>query len=236
MYLFSLPHITPLPPFTMYQIHWDSRLSYTAFIIVLFSGHLINMSIARIPDDSAMTNIMMTTPLPQTTVAAPIDTTMSQGNVCFYAESDLCLQSRENETCKECMAHPTIPNSLVCCNVTDIERAISCVPNPTTDNNSSYWTNVHIQNATLDELDISQKFLKRLDSLTVTDGQIKKVINEFSKFSSPKCINISGNGIVMINARAFKDLTRLQVLDLSYNNLSTIPNLNSATNLTLDIR
>lgn len=176
----------------------------------------------------------MTTPLPlETTDAAPIDT--SQGNVCFHAEADLCLQSRENETCKECMAHPTIPNSLVCCNVTDIERAISCVPSPTTDN-SSYWINVHIQNATLEELDISQKILKRLDSLSVTDGQINRVINDFSKFSSPKCINISSNDIHMINTRAFKDLTRLQVLDLSYNNLTSIPNLNSATNVTLDIR
>lgn len=218
--------------FVCAQAKWGSHLPYT-FTIVLFVGHLFHVSIARIPDEPAMTNIMMTTSLPHTTVAASID--MPQGNVCFYAENDLCLQSRDNETCKECMAHPTIPNSLVCCNVTDIERAISCVANPNTDN-SSYWTNVHIQNATLDELDVSAKFLKRLDSLSVTDGQIRKIVNEFSKFSSPKCINISGNGIGMINARAFKDLTRLQVLDLSYNNLSTIPNLNSATNLTLDIR
>lgn len=200
-------------------------------VLLLFIGHLLHYSVARIPDEPAMTNIMMTTPLQVSTIA-PIDT--GQGNVCFYAEEDLCLQTRENEICRECMPHPTVPNSLVCCNVTDIERAISCVQNLSPDN-STYWSNVHIRNATLEELDISQKFLKRLTSLTVTDGQINRVVNEFSKFSTPKCVNISNNNISVINARAFKEL-RLQMLDLSYNNLSMIPNLNSATNLTLDIQ
>lgn len=207
-------------------------VQYFPILIALFTVW-INVSVARIPDEPAMTNIMITTPLPATTISPPVD--IGQGSVCFYAEPELCQLARENDTCRECMQHPTIPNSLVCCNVTDIEKAIACVQNPTTDN-STFWTNVHIRNATLDELDISQKFLKRLSSLAVTDGQVRKVVNEFSKFSSPKCINISNNNIDVINARAFKDLTRLQVLDLSYNNLSTIPNLNSATNLTLDIQ
>lgn len=157
-------------------------------------------------------------------------------NPCFYADPDLCTTPREHDDCQECIPHPDIPNSLVCCNVTDIERAISCVPNPTTDN-SSYWVNLHIRNATVDELDIPHKYWKRLDSLIVTDGHINKIIKKFTKFAAPQCINISNNNLLGIHPRVFKDLTSLQVLDISYNNLSTIPNLNSIpTNLSLDIR
>lgn len=169
---------------------------------------------------------------------APEDpTNIATAQTCFYADSDLCeIPRRADGGCNECIKHPTVPNSLVCCNVTDIEKAISCVPNPTTDN-SSYWVNVHIRNATLDELDFSQKYWKRLDSLVVTDGHINRIVKEFTKFSSPHCINISNNALQVIHPRAFKDLVRLQVLDLSHNNLSTMPNLNSIpTNLSLDIR
>lgn len=189
---------------------------------------------------------LLTTVVPAAVVAitvqpAPDDpanivTSTATAPTCFYADSDLCEAHRTDGGCNECMKHPTVPNSLVCCNVTDIEKAISCVPNPTTDN-SSYWVNVHIRNATLDELDFSQKYWKRLDSLVVTDGHINRIVKEFTKFSSPHCINISNNALKLIQPRAFKDLVRLQVLDLSHNNLSTMPNLNSIqTNLSLDIR
>ena len=171
---------------------------------------------------------------------APIGETDSESNsthACFYAPSDLCLIPRETEGCKECMPHPTIPNSLVCCNVTDIEKSISCVPNPSSPDNSSYWINLHIRNATLDDLDIPPKFWKRLDSLIVTDGNITNITKEFTKFGLPKCINISNNHLMHIHPRAFKDFTSLQMLDISYNNLSTVPNLNSIpTNLSLSIK
>lgn len=185
-------------------------------------------------DEPPVSNVMLTT-----AATVTVQTATDSPNICFYATEDLCSIPRENDSCNECIPHPTISNSLVCCNVTDIEKSISCVPYPSTMDNSSdsYWVNLHIRNATIDELDIPAKYLKKLDSLVITDGHINRITKEFSKFSSIQCINISNNHLVNINLRAFKDLVRLQVLDISNNNLSSMPTLNSIpTNLSLDIR
>lgn len=123
----------------------------------------------------------------------------------------------------------------VCCNVTDLEKSISCVENVINGENKTVWTNIHVRNATIDELDISLKLWKLLDSLAITDGQVNRIVREFPKFSQPKCLNMSNNNLHTIPTRALKDLTRLQILDLSHNNLSTVPNLNNL-NLALDVR
>lgn len=164
----------------------------------------------------------------------PIEPQQPNGT-CFIAEPELCQEFIESETCKECMPHPVYSNTLVCCNVTDLEKSISCVENLNNDSNKTVWSNIHIRNATIDELDISLKLWKLLDSLAITDGQINRIVKEFPKFSQPKCLNLSNNHLHTIPARALKDLTRLQVLDLSHNNLSTVPNLNNL-NLALDVR
>lgn len=185
-------------------------------------------------DEPTVSNVMLTT-----SATVTVQTTTESPNICFYATEDLCSLPRENDSCNECIPHPTVPNSLVCCNVTDIEKSISCVPYPSSMDNSSdsFWINLHIRNATIDELDIPHKYWKRLDSLVITDGHINRITKELPKFSSVQCINISNNHIVNINSRAFKDLVRLQVLDISKNNLSSMPTLNSIpTNLSLDIR
>lgn len=207
--------------------------------VSLLTALLLMLSPARgrVPDEPPILSILHTTTLAAITTTPIASLEPQPPDTCFYADHSLCTLPRENESCKECIPHPTIANSLVCCNVTDIEKSISCVPNPSSSDNSSYWVNLHIRNATLDELDISHKFWKRLDSLVVTDGHIERITKEFTKFSSPHCINVSNNNLLMIHQRAFKELTRLQMLDISYNNLSTIPNLNSIPpNLTLDIR
>lgn len=123
----------------------------------------------------------------------------------------------------------------VCCNVTDLEKSISCVENVANGENKTVWTNIHVRNATIDELDISLKLWKLLDSLAVTDGSVNRIVREFPKFSQPKCLNMSNNNLHTIPTRALKDLTRLQTLDLSYNNLTTVPSLNNL-NLALDVR
>ncbi|XP_031628091.1 protein halfway [Contarinia nasturtii] len=162
----------------------------------------------------------------------PLQHQQQLNSTCFYAEPELCQQFNESEPCKECMPHPVYSNSLVCCNVTDLEKAISCVENLNNDN-KTVWTNIHIRNATLDELDISTKLWKLRDSLAITDGKINRIVKELTKFSQPKCLNMSNNSLQSIPMRALKDLTRLQVLDLSHNNLTSIPNLNNL-NLALD--
>ncbi|XP_055297922.1 protein halfway isoform X2 [Sitodiplosis mosellana] len=177
-------------------------------------------------------NVLITsTPVPEKTAVEP----QQPNSTCFYAEPELCQQFNESEPCKECMPHPVYTNSLVCCNVTDLERSISCVENLNGDN-KTVWMNIHVRNATLDELNISLNSWKLLDSLAITDGRVNRIVKEFPKFSQPKCLNMSNNNLHSIqNMRALKDLTRLQVLDLSYNNLTTIPNLNNL-NLALDVR
>lgn len=205
---------------------------------MFYVSMLVNVTMARTFDEPMLSIVTSSSPASVVTTSPPPPVAdQRQNSTCFYAEASLCAQPFGNDSgCKECMAHPTIANSLICCNVTDIERSISCVQNPSPDD-SSYWTQIHIRNATLEELDISHKFWKRLDSFAITDGQVKRIVKEFPKFSSPKCVNVSGNSMLTITPRAFKDLTRLQVLDISNNNLSTMPNLNSIqTNLTLDIR
>lgn len=170
-----------------------------------------------------------------TSTAAPEKPVPQQLNsTCFYAEPELCQLFGENEPCKECMPHPVYSNSLVCCNVTDIEKSLSCVENLNGEN-KTVWQNIHVRNATLDELDISLKVWKLLDSLAITDGQVNRIVKEFPKFSQPRCLNMSNNHLHSVPTRALKDLTRLQILDLSHNNLSTVPNLNSL-NLAIDVR
>lgn len=205
---------------------------------IICASMMVSLTVARTFDEPVPSIVTSSSPASVVATSTPSQTVDQQPNTtCFYADPELCAQPIDNESgCKECMAHPTIANSLVCCNVTDIEKSISCIQNPTS-NESSHWTQIHIYNATLEELDISHKLWKRLDSFAITDGQVKRITKEFPKFSSPKCVNISNNNILSITPRAFKDLTRLQVLDISNNNLTTMPNLNSIqTNLTLDIR
>lgn len=174
-----------------------------------------------------------------TTPSNQPDSTTTAGSPCFYAEEELCRNASseiDDQSPCQCISHPTIPKSLVCCNITDISRVISCAPKPTKDNNTTSWLNIHIRNATLKEFDISHNFWKLTQSLSVTNGDIKKITNEFTKFSRTKCLNVSNNNLTEIYPRAFTNLTQLQVLDISRNNLSRIPNLSVQTNLTVDIR
>lgn len=201
----------------------------TIYMIGIFVIGIITMTMARTFDETP-TNLLITS------TAAPEKTIEPQqlNGTCFTAEPELCLEFNESEPCKECMPHPIYSNSLVCCNVTDLEKSISCVENLNGEN-KTVWLNIHIRNATIDELDISLKIWKLLDSLAITDGQIDRIVKEFPKFSQPKCLNLTNNRLHTIPSRAFKDLTRLQMLDLSHNNLSTVPSLNNL-NIELDVR
>lgn len=198
---------------------------------MLAIGNCMTSAMARTFEEAMPEKVVKSnsTPIVEKPIEPPQPNT-----TCFYAEPELCHQFNESDPCKECRPHPVYTTALVCCNVTDLEKSISCVENLNNEDKTA-WTHIHVRNATLDELDISKNLWKLLDSLAITDGKVDRIVKEFPKFSQPKCLNMSNNGMRQIPTRALRDLNRLQVLDLSHNNLSTIANLKNL-NLVLDIR
>uniref|UniRef100_A0A182P1N5 LRRNT domain-containing protein n=1 Tax=Anopheles epiroticus TaxID=199890 RepID=A0A182P1N5_9DIPT len=149
---------------------------------------------------------------------------------CYHAQPELCAERKGD--C-ECSVDPVIPSALYCCNVTDINKAIGCVTNAP---ETASWKYLHMRNVTVRELalNVSNRYIKTLLSLAITDGTIQRISTSFARFSSPVCLNVSNNNISEIEPRAFRELRNLTMLDLSYNNLSTIPSTNGK--FRLDIR
>lgn len=205
-------------------------LYFTIIYIQILSGQTTDEETPIVTTTKTMTTTSQTsTSLPIVPVPPSTD------KPCFNANKDFCPSTSKTN---ECFPHPEIPTSLICCNVTDIKTLDSvAVPQGANLPNGTRWHHIHIINATLEELDLSNKHFKRLDSLSITDGNIKKITKHFTRISSMKCLNLTNNNIMEINTRALKDIT-LQELDLSFNNLSIMPNIakNSQTNLTIDIR
>ncbi|XP_053682677.1 protein halfway isoform X2 [Sabethes cyaneus] len=174
------------------------------------------------------TSTTTTTTVPTTTTTL-IPPTNELG--CYNAAPELCL-NRAGDC--ECNPDPLNPGALFCCNVTDINRAIGCAPNAP--DGSSTWKYIHLRNLTVRELvlNVSNRYIKTLSSLSITDGRIQKISSSFARFSSPVCLNVSNNNISEIEPRAFRELRHLTTLDISHNNLSTIPS--TIGNLRLDIR
>uniref|UniRef100_A0A182SYH6 LRRNT domain-containing protein n=1 Tax=Anopheles maculatus TaxID=74869 RepID=A0A182SYH6_9DIPT len=150
---------------------------------------------------------------------------------CYHAQSELCAERKASDC--ECSVDPLVPAALYCCNVTDINKAIGCVTNAP---ETASWKYLHMRNVTVRELalNVSNRYIKTLLSLAITDGTIHRISTSFARFSSPVCLNMSNNNISEIEPRAFRELRNLTMLDLSYNNLSTIPSTNGK--FRLDIR
>uniref|UniRef100_A0A182W4E0 LRRNT domain-containing protein n=1 Tax=Anopheles minimus TaxID=112268 RepID=A0A182W4E0_9DIPT len=150
---------------------------------------------------------------------------------CYHAQPELCAERKPGDC--ECSVDPLVPAALYCCNVTDINKAIGCVTNAP---ETTSWKYLHMRNVTVRELalNVSNRYIKTLLSLAITDGTIQRISTSFARFSSPVCLNVSNNNISEIEPRAFRELRNLTMLDLSYNNLSTIPSTNGK--FRLDIR
>lgn len=163
---------------------------------------------------------------------------------CFQMEENLCLnffinhnnngtnnshyQTPYFNTC-QCRQHPnsnTTHNNWYCCNITQLSMISSC---PNTGN----WTNLHIYNVTITEIDLSSPIFQTLQSLAITDGNITRIVKTFSRMSKVKCLNLSNNNLrnVTINTHIY-----LKFLNLSKNNLTEIPKLGPNQNITMDIR
>uniref|UniRef100_A0A0A1WPV5 Protein halfway n=1 Tax=Zeugodacus cucurbitae TaxID=28588 RepID=A0A0A1WPV5_ZEUCU len=157
---------------------------------------------------------------------------------CFYAEEELCDRTLSNwqqqtydqhthlGTC-HCRPYTNMPTSWYCCNITHMSMISSC-------SNTTTWTNLHLRNVTLAELDLSNFLYQKLQSLAITDGNITKLVGSFSRFSSIKCLNVSNNNLSEITQRGLIPPT-LKVLDISKNNLTSIPNFNQNQNITVDV-
>lgn len=94
---------------------------------------------------------------------------------------------------------------------------------------------IHVQNATLDVLNVTQPTWRRLKYMTITDGHIKRVSGEFNKLASISCLNLSSNGISKLNNRSLGNLFNLNHLDVSHNNLTEVPRFKMKGPVTLDI-
>ncbi|XP_055585790.1 protein halfway [Uranotaenia lowii] len=182
---------------------------------------------------SSTTTTTSTTTTSTSTVPTTTTTLIPPTNKweCYNAAPELC-HNRTSDC--ECNPDPMIPGALFCCNVTDINKAIACALN--SPDNGGTWKYLHMRNVTVPELalNISNRYIKTLLSLSITDGSIQRISSSFARFSSPVCLNVSNNNISDIEARAFRELRHLQTLDISHNNLTTIPA--TIANLNLDIR
>lgn len=86
---------------------------------------------------------------------------------------------------------------------------------------------VHIRNATLDVFNVSEIRWRMLKSLAITDGRIKKVQGQFRMMTPTQCLNLSNNALMEVENNSLTRLAQLTTLDLSYNNLTHLPALNT---------
>ena len=92
---------------------------------------------------------------------------------------------------------------------------------------------MHILNATLQDLKyFAFEAWPKLESFSVTEGKIERISYEIN--SNLTCFNASSNSITDINVNVFQRLSRLEIIDLSKNNLTTLPVLNNK-NISLDM-
>lgn len=92
---------------------------------------------------------------------------------------------------------------------------------------SSNISYVHIRNATLDIFNATKKSWRMLKSLAITDGRINRVIGQFLVMTPTLCLNLSNNALIEVDNNSLIRLTQLTTLDLSYNNLTHLPALNT---------
>lgn len=180
-------------------------------------------------------NALATTEPSKTDVINNVETTP---DYCFQMEENLCLNNNNNDnsddlqqqqqqpTC-QCRQHPNVlQNNWYCCNITQLSMISSC-------SNISTWTNLHIVNVTMTEIDLSSHIFQTLQSLAITDGNVTSIVKTFSRMSKVKCLILSNNNLSNIT---IKTPTSLKFLNLSKNNLTQIPKLGPKQNITMDIR
>lgn len=153
---------------------------------------------------------------------------------CFSVDvNQFCLQKDTSDvksTGCSCAETSLDATAIVCCNVTDIAKSLSCIRS-----NESTYEKIHIINARQSELNVTTlKMFKTIKSLAITDGNISRITGQFAMMTSHTCLNFSNNNITEISDRALSNLSSLKLLDLSSNNLTKLPSLKNQ--IFIDIR
>ncbi|CAH0585439.1 unnamed protein product [Chrysodeixis includens] len=125
----------------------------------------------------------------------------------------------------KCPAEPNCTKvgsmAVFCCDL-DSARLKEALASSITQNT----TYLHVLNASIDVLDVSQAIFRRLSSMAFTDGNIDKIVGQFPKFSTVACLNISNNNLTTAKLpiqRPYSYLFNLSILDASANNLTEFP-------------
>ncbi|XP_012272897.1 protein halfway isoform X2 [Orussus abietinus] len=143
---------------------------------------------------------------------------------CFHREPTECPTSEECP-CKRIVVSDDSPeaNAVFCCNLDNntFESGLACANFPA---NVTY---IHIRNATIDSVNVSEVRWRRLKSLAVTDGRVNRVKGQFLMMTPIHCLNLSNNALVEVENKSFTRLSLLTTLDLSFNNITHLPALNT---------
>lgn len=190
------------------------------------------------------------------TVPQIVNQTVLAPDQCFYKTKDECPKVINPDDCP-CKRIPIYSqdspdeHAVYCCNLDskNFENSLACVSKLKLFylfhlfyiNNdifsidySNHVSYLHIRNATLESFNVTGVKWRRLKSLALTDGKIKRIQDQFFMMTPTHCLNLSNNGLLEIENNSFTRLTLLKSLDLSYNNITHLPAI-SGRELWIDI-
>lgn len=164
-----------------------------------------------------------------------VNQTILAPDQCFYKTKDECPKVINPDDCP-CKRIPIYSQdspdeqAVYCCNLDskNFESSLACA------NYSNHVSYLHIRNATLESFNVTGVKWRRLKSLALTDGKIKRIKDQFFMMTPTHCLNLSNNGLLEIENNSFTRLALLKSLDLSYNNITHLPAI-SGRELWIDI-
>ncbi|BES97732.1 pupariation [Nesidiocoris tenuis] len=146
---------------------------------------------------------------------------------CFFVE-----KNKPSSLCA-CSRLPNRTDTVVCCNINSLfifHQGLACG-----DVEKFPTKHLYMYNYTIDKFDAGSSKWRNLETLSVTNGKFKRVVGQFS--GSLNRVNFSGNSLTSIDESSFAKLPRLRLLDISHNNLTSLPDLPALEqrNVSLDI-